>query len=65
VVLSADRAAAVAVAQRLLSQVPAPSVFAGGAASTNLAGGVHSLPPSIAVAAQQLDELAHGSDSEP
>ena len=59
IVLPADRAAAIAVAERLLSQVPAPLVFAGGAAAANLTGGVHSLPPSIAVAAEKLDLLAH------
>ena len=61
VVTPEDRTAAVAVAERLLSQVPAPLVCAGGASSANLAGGVQSLPPSIAIAAQELDRLAHGS----
>ena len=59
VVLPKDRTAAVAVAERLLSQVPAPLVCAGGASAANLAGGVQSLPPSIAVAAQELDRLTH------
>ena len=59
VVQPKDRPAAVAVAERLLSLVPAPLVCAGGASAADLAGGVHSLPTSIAVAAEELDRLAH------
>ena len=36
-----DRPAAIAVAERLLSQDPAPTVCAGGASAADLAGGVH------------------------
>ena len=59
VVTPEDRPTAVAVAELLLSQVPAPLVCAGGASAANLAGGVRSLPPSIATAAQELDRLTH------
>jgi methylmalonyl-CoA mutase cobalamin-binding subunit len=56
----ADRPAAVAVADRLLSQHPAPLVYAGGSGATDLAGGVRSLAPSITAAAREVDEQAHG-----
>ena len=62
VVTPEDRPAAVAVAERLLSHVPAPQVCAGGASATNLAGGVQTLSSSIAAAAEEVDELAHGAD---
>jgi MerR family transcriptional regulator, light-induced transcriptional regulator len=57
VVTPDDRPAAVAVAERLLSQAQAPLVCAGGASATNLAGGVQTLAPSIWAAAQQLEQL--------
>ena len=59
VVTPEDRPTAVAVAERLLSLDPAPLVCAGGASAANIAGEVTSLPPSIAVAAQELDRLTH------
>ena len=62
VVTPEDRPTAVAVAERLLSQVPAPLVCAGGASAANLAGGVLSLSTSIAVAAQELDRLTHETE---
>jgi hypothetical protein len=62
VVTHEDRPAAVAVAQRLLSQAPVPTVCAGGASAANLAGGVQTLASSIRAAAQELDQLAHGSE---
>ena len=61
VVTPADRPAAIAVAERLLSQAPLPIVCAGGASAANLAGGVQTLPSSIGAAAQRLDEIVHGS----
>jgi methanogenic corrinoid protein MtbC1 len=63
VVTPADRPAAVAVAERLLSQDPAPRVCAGGASAADLAGGVRTLTSSIGSAAQELDELVHGTES--
>ena len=62
VVTPEDRPAAVAVAARLLSQTPVPTVCAGGASAANLAGGIQTLASSIGAAAQQLDQLAHGTD---
>ena len=62
VVTPEDRPAAVAVAERLLSQAPAPMVCAGGASAANLAGGVQTLAPSIGAAAQELDQLVHRAD---
>jgi DNA-binding transcriptional MerR regulator/methylmalonyl-CoA mutase cobalamin-binding subunit len=62
VVTPEDRPAAVAVAERLLSQTPAPIVSAGGASAANLAGRVQTLPSSIGAAAQELDQLAHGTE---
>jgi methanogenic corrinoid protein MtbC1 len=62
VVTPEDRPAAVAVAERLLSQAPVPLVCAGGASAANLAGGVQTLASSIGSAAQELDELVHGTD---
>ena len=61
VVTSEDRPAAVAVAEQLLSQYPVPTVCAGGASAKNLAGGVQTLASSIGSAAQELDQLAHGT----
>jgi len=51
-----DRPSAVAVVEGLLGQTPATLVYAGGSASTDLADGVRSLPPSIATAAREVDE---------
>jgi methanogenic corrinoid protein MtbC1 len=62
VVTPEDRKAAFAVAERLLSETPAPMVCAGGAFAADLADGVHTLPSSIGAAAQELDQLAHGAD---
>jgi methanogenic corrinoid protein MtbC1 len=62
VVTPQDRPAAVAVAERLLSQTPVPIVCAGGASAANLAGGVQTLAPRIGEAAQELDQLAHGTE---
>ena len=62
VVTPADRPAAVAVAERLLSQAPLPIVCAGGASAANLAGGVQTLPSSIGAAAQRLDEIVHSTE---
>src|SRR4051794_8570002 len=62
VVTPEDRPAAVAVAERLLGGVPVPLVCAGGASAANLAGGVQTLPSSIGSAAQELDQLLHGTD---
>jgi methanogenic corrinoid protein MtbC1 len=62
VVTPDDRPAAVAVAERLLSQDPVPTVCAGGASATNLAGGVQTLPTSLGAAAQELDQLMHRTE---
>ena len=62
VVTPEDRPSAVAVAERLLSQAPIPTVCAGGASAANLAVGVRTLAPSIGSAAQELDLLVHGTD---
>lgn len=62
VVTPEDRPAAVAVAERLLSQAPVPLVCAGGASAANLARGVRALASSIAAAARELDELTHGPE---
>jgi len=62
VVTPHDRPAAVAVAERLLGLTPVPLVCAGGASAANLAGGVHTLASSIGSAAQELDQLAHGTE---
>lgn len=59
VVTPEDRPAAIAVAERLLSHDPAPLVCAGGSSAAILAGGVHTLQPSIALAAEELDRLVH------
>lgn len=59
VVTPEDRPAAVEVAGRLLGQVPAPLVCAGGASAVNLVGGVQTLASSIDAAAQELDQLLH------
>jgi hypothetical protein len=47
------------VAEQLLALDDAPLVCAGGAAATGLAGGIRTLAPGIAAAAEELDELAH------
>jgi methanogenic corrinoid protein MtbC1 len=57
VVTPEDRPAAVAVADRLLSQAPAPIVCAGGASAANLARGLHTLAFSIGTATQEFDQL--------
>ena len=62
VVTPADRPAAVAVAERLLSLDPVPIVCAGGASAADLASGVQTLPSSIGAAAQRLDQIAYGTD---
>jgi methanogenic corrinoid protein MtbC1 len=62
VVTPQDRGAAIAVAERLLGQSPVPIVCAGGASAANLARGVRTLAPRIGAAAQELDELANGTD---
>ncbi|MCW2834236.1 MAG: hypothetical protein JWN68_2189 [Nocardioides sp.] len=59
VVTPEDRPSAVAVAERLLSQTPAPTVCAGGAAAAELADGVRLLTPAIGAAAEELDRLVH------
>ena len=64
VVTPEDRPAAVAVAERLLSQAPAPMVCAGGASAANLAGGIQTLASSIGAAAHELDQLLHQTDDE-
>jgi MerR family transcriptional regulator, light-induced transcriptional regulator len=63
VVTPADRPAAVAVAERLLDQVPVPAVCAGGAAAADLASGVQVLPASIGAAARRLDEIVHDAEA--
>lgn len=62
VVTPEDRPAAVAVAERLLSQAPVPVVCAGGASAANLAGGVQALASSIGAAARELDQHVHRTD---
>ena len=62
VVTPADRPAAIAVAERLLSQAPVPIVCAGGASAANLAGGIQTLASSIGAAAQELDQLVHRTE---
>ena len=62
VVTPEDRPAAVAVVQRLLTSDLVPRVCTGGASGANLAAGVHTLAPSIAEAAHELDELTHQAD---
>ena len=62
VVTPQDRPSAIAVAERLLSRVPAPTVCAGGAAAADLGAGVHLLTSSIGAAASELDELVFGAD---
>lgn len=59
VVTTADRAPAIAVAERLLAEHPALLVGSGGAAGADLSPGVRTLAPTIAAAAQQLDLLLH------
>ena len=62
VVTHQDRPAAIAVAERLLNQTPIPVVCTGGASGSDLAHGVMTLASSIGTAAQELDQLAHGTD---
>lgn len=62
VVTPEDRSVAIAVAERLLGQAPAPTVCAGGASAADLVGGVRTLASSIGSAAQELDQLVHGTD---
>jgi methanogenic corrinoid protein MtbC1 len=62
VVTPEDRQAAVAVAEQLLSQAPAPIVCAGGASAADLAEGVQTLASRIGAAAQELDQLVHMTD---
>jgi DNA-binding transcriptional MerR regulator/methylmalonyl-CoA mutase cobalamin-binding subunit len=57
VVTPADRSKALAVAERLLGLDASLVVCSGGASGAQLAEGVHSLPTSIATAAQELDGL--------
>jgi DNA-binding transcriptional MerR regulator/methylmalonyl-CoA mutase cobalamin-binding subunit len=61
VVTPQDRDAAIAVAERLLGQSPAPVVCAGGACAANLARGVQTRAPPIGAAAEELDRLAHAT----
>lgn len=63
VVTPEDRAAAVAVAERLLAHDLVPLVCAGGAHGADLAGGVHFLPPTIGAAARELDDLLDSTGS--
>jgi len=63
VVTPEDRAAAIAVAEHLLTQDLVPLVCVGGAAGADLAAGVHTLASGIGAAAQELDELAHSTAS--
>ena len=62
VVTPEDRPAAIAVAERLLSLDPVPTVCAGGGAAADLVGGVRTLAPSIGAAARELDQLVHETD---
>lgn len=62
VVTPEDRPTAVAVAERLRSESPVPTVCAGGASAANLAEGVRTLASSIGSAAEELDQLVHGTD---
>ena len=59
VVTPEDRAAAVTVAARLAALNPAPMVCTGGASSTDLLPGAHTLEPSIGAAAVELDDLTY------
>ncbi len=59
VVTPEDRTTAIEVAEQLLTHDVLPIVCSGGASGANLAAGVHSLAPSIAAAAHQLDDLLH------
>jgi DNA-binding transcriptional MerR regulator/methylmalonyl-CoA mutase cobalamin-binding subunit len=60
VVTPEDRPSAIAVAERLLAEVPSAVVCAGGAAAADLAEGVRLLTPTIGAAAEELDQLVHG-----
>jgi len=55
-----DRATAVEVADRLLSQSPATLVCAGGHAADGLGADVRTLPSSITAAAEEVDARVHG-----
>jgi MerR family transcriptional regulator, light-induced transcriptional regulator len=63
VVTEADRPAACAAVGALQGDRPGTLVAVGGAASTSLAVDVHELPPRIADAAHELDELLHRPSS--
>jgi hypothetical protein len=63
VVTAEDRVSAADVAQHLLAQGDVTLVCAGGASGADLAPGVTTLAPSIAVAAHELDELTHSARS--
>jgi len=62
VVTPEDRAAAVAVARRLMDDGLVSLVCSGGSAGDELAPGVRTLAPSISAAAEQLDQLLEGTD---
>ena len=59
VVTAADRLRAVPAAVRLLAGNPGLAVAGGGAFGERLAAGVHTLGPTIAAGADQLDDLLH------
>lgn len=61
VVTAQDRTAAAEVVERLRDEPLVPLLCAGGAASADLAEGVHVLPSSIGAAAAALDDLTVGS----
>ncbi len=62
VVTPQDRAAAVAVAERLLGHTSPPVVCAGGASAANLADGVRTLSSGIGSAAEELDRLMYDAN---
>ena len=62
VVTPEDRGAAVTVARRLMKGDLVPLVCSGGAAGDELAPGVRTLPPSIAAAAKELDQLIDSTE---
>ena len=59
VVTPDDRPHAVATAERLMADGPGLVVLAGGASGARLAAGVHTLAPTITLAAEELDVLLH------
>ena len=63
VVTPDDRGAAVTVARRLMHEDLVPLVCSGGAAGTALTPGVRTLAPSIAAAAEELDQLIDSADN--